>query len=378
MYDAAVVGLGAMGSAALYSLAKRDLSVVGIEQYELGHELGSSHGHTRIIRSVYNEGGIYLPLVKYAYREWERIEAESGCTFFHRTGGLDISETNGGILESALKVAKASGFEHELLDGQEIEQRFPAFEFRKSVNAVYAPDSGVLESDNASSWMRDQAVKKGAVTKSNTVVTGWRLIGGGYELTTTTGVIKTRKIIISAGAWVTKLVPSLRAYLLPERQVVGWLEPDISHTQLPVFVYETSSKGRYYCQPPIGEKGLKIGLLNHRGQRGEAYIQNIGVESEDEGLLNDGVQRCLKVAPRKFTNLSECRFTMSPDGHFFIDALAGNPDLILLSPCSGHGYKFSPAIGELAALMVSEQALPVDVGPFALNRALKPFNVTAS
>jgi len=155
--DIGIIGLGAMGSVAAWSLSLRGATVLGVDQHPLGHALGSSHGKTRIIRSVYSEGNIYDALVDEAYAGWDRLEREFGQAFLRKTGGLDISVRADGVFQEALAAAEASGKPFEVLEGQAIEQRFPALDLNGRGRAVYNADAGLLDSDAASAWMRSDA-----------------------------------------------------------------------------------------------------------------------------------------------------------------------------------------------------------------------------
>jgi sarcosine oxidase len=370
-YDVCVIGLGAMGTAATLELAARGASVIGLDQFGLGHDLGSSHGETRIIRSVYMEGNIYDPLLKAAYDGWHRFEKASGRKFLHLTGGLDISLVADGAFEAALEAATAGGHDHEILDGQALEARFPLFDLKGKARAVYAPGSGLLDSDAATMAMRTAAKRLGADLRGDFPVAGWTRSGSNFEIDTATGTIQAKKLIIAAGAWTGNLLPALKQVLIPERQVVGWYNvPDTGPQTIPIFQIETEARERFYGFPPHKGKGLKLGLFHHRYQRGRDYIDPKGIDGEDEHRLSEPARHYLRGINPKPQRLMECRFTLAPDDRFLIGPWPDDPDITLLSPCSGHGYKFVPAIGEIAADLAMETEPGIDIGPFSVERVL--------
>lgn len=370
-FDVGIIGLGAMGTAAAYSLARQGVSVAGFEQFAAGHTLGSSHGETRIIRSVYFEGVLYDPLVRAAYAAWAQLEAAAGQTFFHRTGGLDISLKQDGVFEEALAAAMAAGQPFEVLEGLALEQRFPALDLGGAGRAVYAADSGLLDSDTATGWMRDTACQAGARLHFNCAVTGWARTTRGFRLETADGAVEVRKLIIAAGSWAGDILPQLAPILIPERQVVAWYDaPGPDHANLPIFQLETREAERFYGFPPHAGQGLKLGLYHHRRERGASHIAPRGVDEADLALLRAGLDLALPGVSRTPLRAVECRFTLAPEERFLIGHMPGDKDLVVLSPCSGHGYKFMPVIGEIAASLALEQTPDIDISAFSLERSL--------
>lgn len=370
-YDVGIIGLGAMGSAAAWALSLRGARIVGLDQYAPGHALGSSHGKTRIIRSVYSEGNVYDALVREAYAGWSRIAREHGRQFFRRTGGMDISLQPDGIFNDALAAAMASGKAFEVLEGLALEARFPAIDLGGRGRAVYNADAGLLDSDDASAWMREQARARGAVLKGETAVTGWQRTRAGFRLETAQSAYECRKLVLAAGAWTGRILPALAPVCVPERQVIGWYETEgPGFDTLPLFQLETDLRERFYIFPPHKGQGLKAGLYNHRRERGFEHIAPRGVDDTDLDLLARGLALCLPGASRIPVETAECRFTNAPGDRFIMGPMPGDRDLILLSPCSGHGYKFAPAIGEIAADLALETEPNVDLTEFSVERVV--------
>jgi sarcosine oxidase len=371
-YDVCIIGLGAMGSATAWSLSTSGASVIAVDQFAIGHDKGSSHGETRIIRSVYFEGRVYTPLVRAAYAAWERIHKQYGQQFLRITGGLDISLRQDSVFEAALTAAQSGGFSHDVLDHTDLARRFPLLDLPTQARAVWSPDSGLLDSDDATAWMRDEAVNNGADLRGETRVSGWGKTAAGYQIKTKTETITARKLIIAAGAWAAELIPQLAPILTPERQVLCWYGKDdmSAYSDMPIFQYETEDSERYYAFPPHKGAGLKFGLYHHRRQRGAEYIKSSGVELADKAALAAGLDQCLPGLSAHPQRYAECRFTLAPDDRFLIGLMPGDEDMVVLSPCSGHGFKFAPAIGDIAAELALEQEVSVDISGFALERVL--------
>lgn len=372
MRDVIVIGLGAMGSATAWQLARRGASVLGLEQFAEGHDKGSSHGRTRVIRRIYSEGPVYMPLLSRAYALWDTMAAESGETFLVRTGGLDIAPEGAPSLTNATACAEAEGIAHDVLDADSLRARWPEIRVPDGFAAVYAPDSGQLRSDAANRWMRDAARARGADFRFNTPVLGWRRTADHITVETASGPETAKHLVIAAGTWAGTLLPVIDSALIVERQVVGWFAPsdEAELARLPVFQVEPPDSRRYYVLPPLDGSGTKIGLYGHRGERGPDMRTGHAPDAQDEALLRAGLAEWLPSANGPLESLQECRFTRTADDRFIIGKWLEDEAVTLLSPCSGHGYKFAPAIGEAAAQLALGETPGVDLSPFAVARFL--------
>ena len=364
-YDIAVIGLGAMGSAAAWKAAASGASVIALDQFGAGHTNGSSHGETRIIRSVYLEGALYGDLLDRAYALWAQMEAASGETFFRRTGGVDISMRPGGVADGALQAAIECGVEHDVLEGRAIEARWPAFSTDGRAKAVFAPGSGVLMSDRANAWMQAEAAHLGADLEFDRPLRAFSRRRNGFTLETSRGPIGAKKLIIAAGAWTGRLLPRLAPLQIPERQVIAWFAAPADHAGLPIFHVEPESGERFYGMPPDAGGAIKFGLYHHRRERGLDHLAPRGVDEADIDALRAGLAYLPKVSVQPVRSM-ECRFTLAPEGRFLIGPMPEDRDMIVLAPCSGHGYKFAPAIGEAAAALALERDIAIDLARFAL------------
>src|SRR5690242_10681922 len=224
-YDVIVIGLGAMGSSAAYQLAKRGAHVLGIEAFTPAHELGSSGGLTRIIRLAYFEHPSYVPLLKAAWALWPEIEREANDHLLEPTGGLYIGRRGSEVLDGSLLSARTHGLDHELLDAQESRHRFPAIQVDDDMQTLHEPLAGLLFAQRCIAAHLRLAIRRGAELHFEERVTGWKSDGGGVTVTTSKGSYRAQKIVVSAGAWLPKLMPELGIPIVVERNALFWFEP---------------------------------------------------------------------------------------------------------------------------------------------------------
>jgi sarcosine oxidase len=371
-YDVIVAGVGGMGSAAVAELAARGARVLGLERGTIPHEQGSSHGVNRIIRLAYAEDPRYVPLLRRAYERWRSLESRLGERILVITGGLDMGRPDGTVVRGSLASAQAHDLPHELLDAVEIERRWPGFRVPRGLVAVYQPEGGFVLSERAIVGHVRLAREAGADIHEGEPVVGWEASGDGVEVRTAAGSYRTRRLVVSAGAWLGKLIGPLAPLAVPERQVLLWAQttrPELFTPEaLPIFILDVE-EGLFYGFPEYGIPGLKIGRMHHRGQVVDPDDQTrFDIEPEDEAVLRAATARYLPAANGPALTLKSCLFTNTPDEHFIIDALPGAPSVIVVSPCSGHGYKFASVVGEIAADLALEGGTDHDIGMFRIDR----------
>lgn len=370
-YDVIVVGLGGMGSACCWQLARRGLRVLGLDAFGLGHRLGSSHGVNRIIRKPYYENPAYVPLVLRAYDLWRDLEAASGTPILHLTGGIDAGPEDSRTFLGAVEACRLHGLPHEILDTTALRGRFPAFDLPAGTMAVFSPDSGFVLSEVAISTHLCLAESLGATLRRPEPVLGWEPRGGGVTVTTGQGTYEAGALILAAGAWMADLVPGLRPIAVPERQVIGWFQPRQPELfrigRFPVFTMKMP-EGEFYGFPEFGLPGLKIGRHRHRHEATSPQAVDRNVTAADEAMLRDAIDRYLPLAGGRMLHAATCLYTNTPDEDFIIDRLPGRENVVLLSPCSGHGYKFCSVIGELAADLVTKGRTRLDIRFLSLDR----------
>ena len=371
VHDVVVLGVGGMGSAATFHLARRGLSVVAVEQNDLAHDLGSSHGLTRIIRLAYYEDPSYVPLLRRAFALWRDLELESGERLLHITGAIDAGVPGSRVFEGSLESCRVHGLPHEVLTAEEVNRRFPGYRLPAGFRAVFQPDGGFLEPEQCI-----RAFARLSLGLRASVITGQKAIGwsrepGGVIVHLDDREIRARQLVVTAGAWMPKLVPSLAPLLRPERQVVAWFavrdDDEFATDRFPVFVMNTSD-GHFYGFPQFSVPGFKIGKYHHRSEVIDPDDMNRTVSAEDVEVLRDCVRTIFPTADGAVLRSSTCIFTNTPDEHFIIDRLPEAPEVLVVSACSGHGFKFCSVIGEVVADLVTGGSTRHDLSLFRLQR----------
>ena len=369
-FDAIVCGLGVMGSAALCELARRGVRALGIERFAPGHAHGSSHGATRIIRLAYWEHPSYVPLVRRAFELWRALEAATGCRILHPTGVVEIGAPSGPLVRGSCASAHLHDLRHEVLAAQDLMQRFPAFEAPKHFVGVVQPDGGFLEAEPAVAALLTLAEQMGAEMRFGQRVRVLDSKSGGVTVITDDETIEADTVIVTAGAWTGSLLPQLGSLLRATRQVVGWFTPRerslVTDGRFPVFLIE-SERGLHYGFPPHGA-GIKAAVHHHHNETVDLESYDRTISAGDETLIRAGLAEFLPAANGPLVAAQTCLYTMTPDGDFVIDRLPDAPRVMVASPCSGHGFKFAPAIGEILADLVTEGATRHDITRFSLRR----------
>lgn len=366
-----VLGVGGMGSAAAWQLAKRGRRVRAFEQFEPGHDRGSSHGLSRIIRLAYFEHPSYVPLLRRAFELWREIETASGDALLHVSGALDIGRADSRVITGSLHSCRLHALRHDLLGSAEVRRRFPGYHLPDEFQAVFQPDGGFLEPERCIRAFVAEARRHGATIESGRAVGGWTRSGGEVILEVGGEEVRASQLVICAGAWTPSLVPGLAPLLRAERQVVGWFgvrhAPAFTPDRFPVFVMEDPD-GTWYGFPEHGVPGFKIGKYHHRAEPADPDAMDRRVSLEDEAVLRACVRRVFPDADGPLVRASACLFTNTPDEHFIVDRLPGAPEVLVVSACSGHGFKFCPVIGEIVADLVTRDETAHDIGLFRLDR----------
>jgi sarcosine oxidase len=381
-YDAIVIGMGSMGSATAYQLARRGLRVLGLEQFNIGHDLGSAHGVNRIIRLAYAESPIYVPLLRRAYTLWRELEDASGERILFITGGIDAGPAKGKIVQGSLRSCLQHGLEHEVLDAQELQRRFPGFRLPKNMQAVYQPDGGFLLSERAILAYITAAQTLGAEIHALEPVQHWDIRRNLVLVQTANGRYRAARLVITAGAWASKLVPYLHARKLarPERQVLLWAQPHKPELfqlgAFPIFnmeAFEDGERSHFYGFPVYGIPGFKIGKYHHLGGRADPDRMDRQCHPEDEAVLRAALRRYFPDANGPTMAMKTCLFTNSSDEHFVLDVHPGLPQVSIAAGFSGHGFKFASVVGEIMAALAMHGSSPllegIDLFSITRNRA---------
>jgi sarcosine oxidase len=374
-YDVIIVGVGGMGSAAAWQLARRGQKVLGLERYDIPHANGSSHGVSRIIRLPYYEDPAYVPLLHRAMELWREAEAASGRELMVTTGSIDAGPEDDPLFQGALASARLHDLTHEILTGAQVNERFPGYNLPAAHRALLQPQGGLIASERAIVAHVELAQSLGAAINAREAVIRWETDPGGEGVTVVThkGSYRGKKLVLTAGAWMAELAPELARLAVPERQVLAWLQPHrpewFGPRRFPVFNLQVA-EGRYYGLPIYDVPGFKFGRYHHRNETGAADRMRREVDQEDERLLREFGERYFPDGSGATMGLRACMFTNTPDEHFVIDRHPDYAQVVLASPCSGHGYKFCSVIGEiLADLATGDGAASQDIGFLRLNRA---------
>jgi sarcosine oxidase len=372
-YDVAVLGLGAMGSAAAFALATRGLRVVAYDRLAPPHTLGSSHGHTRIIREAYYEHPLYVPLVRRAYELWQDLERTSGRQLFRQTGGVWVGPPDGALVRGAIDSARMHGIAHEVLDATELSRRFPAYRARPHWVAVHEQRAGMLSPEDCIAAHIELAQRAGATIHLNEPVEEWRVGANGVSVKTARRNDEAAHLVVAAGAWLPQL-ERLLDVTLPleiERQMSHWFDPAdagdhrFDPERCPVGLWETDGGELFLTMPDEGH-GVKCGM-HHSGSSTSPETVNRVVSDEENAAAGQLLGEVMPGAAGRLRDARVCLYTNTPDAHFIIDRLSGGR-VVLLSPCSGHGFKFASAIGEVAADLVVDGRSRFDLTPFSLAR----------
>lgn len=382
--DIVVVGLGAVGSAALYQSAKLGAKVVGIDRFTPPHDLGSSHGETRITRQAIGEGREFVPLVLRSNEIWEELEAASGRSLLTRNGGLVLATAglsgshhgSSSFLQDTINAAQDFGIPHEQLSTNEIRYRFPQFRVTADERGYFEPGAGFLRPEACVEMQIMQARELGAKVFTSERVIELKQTAGGVEITTDRAKYETPRVILTSGPWIAKFLqleyaPHFRVY----RQTLCWFALEhnaerYSPRHFPVFIWITGARVQdmLYGFPAISghDGGLKIAT--------ECYENTVDPDAVPRDVETESVAEMHKhyIAPRlpdvsdRCLRTATCLYTVTPDARFVIDYADEGRRILFASACSGHGFKHSPAVGEALAQIALGSPTQVDLSPFAM------------
>lgn len=373
-YDAVVFGLGGMGSAAMYHLAKRGAKVLGIERHGIAHDRGSSHGDTRVIRKAYFEHPDYVPLLDRAYTLWEELQAECDEPLLVKSGAVLAGKPDSDTIRGLERCYREHALPHERLDAAQARLRYPAFHFPDGHVVFVDPSGGYLFVERCIEQHLEMAERHGATVSIHEEVTAWKADDNGVTITTDKRVIEAGALVVTAGAWTSDALDDLGVPLTVLRKVQLWYDsPNIaaySGSDFPVF-YVESDRGSMYGFPAVSEFGMKIAEHTGGSPVADPDAVNRGLEAEDEHAILEFLRETFPEMEPKRTRFSVCMYTMSPDEHFIVDRHPRHPNVALGAGFSGHGFKFASVIGEILAQLVLDKETPHPIGFLGLNRFQK-------
>ncbi len=374
IYDVAVIGVGGMGSAACYHLAKAGKSVVGIDQFSIPNTRGSSHGSTRILRLGLHESAKYVPMVLRAAQLWDDLGAECGQSIFHRSGSLDVSLPEKPIFSGSLNACLRCDIAHEVLDGAELHRRHPALHPEPGMMAVYQPGSGFVIPEMAISAHVNLAIAAGAEIHGHERMHEWEKHEGSYRITTTHGQYRALHLVITAGAWIGKVLHAAAVPVAAERCVLGWFStgPNSAHfaeEKLPVWIVDSEELGHFYGFPAHGIPGFKLGRLREVPSPAvDPDLPRREVDRADEEDMRSFVREIFPGANGPVLSMESCFFENTPDRSPIIDRIPGEDSAWVVGGFSGHGFKYSSAVGEVVRDLIVRGESAFDLAPFRLSR----------
>lgn len=375
-FNVIVIGVGSMGSAACYYLAKRGHSVLGIEQFDTPHQRGSHAGQSRIIRKAYFEHSDYVPLLERAYGNWKAFERETGSQFYYGTGIVYFGKPENENIQGIRKAAVLHNIHIENLHREEVAKKFPLFEVPENFDTIFEPDAGFVTPERAIEAYVRESEKLGALIVRKSPVTRWTLEGDKIRVSAMPGDYTADKLVITTGAWASRLLPQIAVPLNVTRQLLAWVAPRdtraFSLENFPCWFVEDPDLGTFYGFPslPHGPVGLKL-AHHHPGVPSEADAIDDPIPKSEEAKLQHFLEKYLPSAGDHIVHTKHCLYTYSPDSHFIIDHLPGYDKKVSIA-CgfSGHGFKFVPVVGEVLADLAMHGRTDLPVGFLGLRRLL--------
>lgn len=375
-YDVIVAGLGAMGSATAFHLAGRNgLRVLGLDRHHPPHTLGSTHGGTRIIRETSFEHPRYVPLVQRAYECWRRMEAATGRSLLTITGGVFIGAADGPFVAKSKESADVHGVPYEVLSPAEIRKRFPAFRPDENTVGFFEPRAGILGPEVCVQACLDHARAGGVDLKFDEPVVRWEASGQGVTVTTPRGRYRAAKLLLAAGPWMLDTLSRIGVPVTAERIVMHWFAPagnaaEFAAARCPLALWEFGPNAAFASFPI--EAGEVKTTIHHGGEPTTADTVRRDVGAGEVAAMRKMLKRFLPGANGAHRRSAVCLYTNVAGGDFLIDAHPQYRQVLLASPCSGFGFKFASAIGELLAALLAEGKTEWDLRPFGIARLISP------
>jgi sarcosine oxidase len=362
-----VLGLGIAGSSIAATLASRGFHVTAIEQFSPLHERGSSHGDTRIYRRVPHEGEVYVQMAAASYDGWKTWNQQAGEALFLECGSIDAGPGSSPMVQSAERLCAQYDQPYTVMRGDSFNRRHPHFALPSGWRVVYQPKSGIVRPDATRSFLHARARESGAKLIFNTPVLGIDYSPNAVTVATAEQTYQCDYLIVAAGSWLTRLLPELGLSLRTERRVLAWHQSlaheDLTDGRLPAFVLDAG--GGWYGMPTPGGR-IKIGHDKHLQQQVDPTQPSIAPNAEDAVWLA-GIMPFLRGFAPQPDEMKPCIYTITGDHNFIIDHHPAHANVLLFSCCSGHGFKFAPVYGEIAADMLAGNPRP-DLASLRMSR----------
>ena len=360
VYDAIVLGVGSMGSATCYYLARQGYNVLGLEQFDIPHELGSHAGQSRIIRKAYFEHPDYVPLLERAYQNWKSLEEETGEQLYFKTGLLYFGKADHALIKGLRESAVKYSIRVDNMSEQEQTQHFPQFNIPSGYERLIEPDAGFITPERSVLLYTQRALRAGATIRTKERTLEWKKSGSTVTVKTNKGTYQCKKLIMTAGPWAGKMVPNLSGNLKVTRQMIAWVKPkNWSKFELGNFpcwtIADHEKPGIFYGFPLLsvaqfgGPIGLKLAHHFHGAASDPDTISRTPTPADEEIL----VYALNKFMPDGYESthvMKTCMYTNTPDENFILDFVPGyEKDVVVATGFSGHGFKFASVVGEIMA-----------------------------
>lgn len=378
VHDVIVIGLGVMGASALWRASQKCTKALGIDAAGPTHCYGSSHGESRIFRRAYWEGEQYLPLLNHADFLWHELAQSTDKKILFRTGGIFIGPKSSSVVDGSIKTANRGGIDHEVLTSSKIRGFLPAFNVHDGMHAVYEPGAYAISARDSRLEMMNEAVRHGARIEFGDNVVCLENHEAGVRATTKRGCTHYAKsVIVTTGPWMTNnLMKELTEHLEPRQVPIYWFSPKVNSERyflkenLPVFLYEFENGDILYGAPSISssEPGVKIGFHNRQQTPANADWKNTPIQQKHITEISEAITSIFPKLESLPTHVKNCFYTMSTDESFLIGKSKTLKKAYFASACSGHGYKFAPAIGDALANMAVGQKPCFSLSAFSVDR----------
>jgi sarcosine oxidase len=378
MFDAIVVGLGAMGSAAAYQLSQRGRKVLGLEAFTPAHDKGSSHGSSRIIRQAYFEDPSYVPLLLRAYELWERLQADTRSDLLHLTGGLMIGPPQSDVVSGSVRSAQEYALEHEILDAAQVRRRFSQFVLSPDEIALYESKAGYLRPEECIRQSLAQASKYGAQLHFEEPMTSWtaQSSGDGVTVTTSHGTYHAKHLILSTGAWAPQILAPLGLPIAAYRRVMFWFDPiggvdAFLPERFPIYLWQPKDTVTFYGFPASDgcNHGVKVAIHNGDEMCTPDSIDR-NIREDDESAMRSVIAGRIPTLNGPLIEARTCMYTMTPDEHFIIELHPDYPQVSIAAGFSGHGFKFASVVGEILAGLAMDGQTDHNIALFSNRRFL--------
>jgi sarcosine oxidase len=377
LFDFIVIGVGGVGSAALYHLASRGARVLGIDRFAPGHDRGSSHGRTRIIRQAYYEHPDYVPLLFRAYELWELLGQRVGRPLLHEIGLLQAGPPESEVLAGVRRSARQHGLAIDELSTGQLESRFPGFRVPGGWAGVFERKAGYLDVEDCVVAHVEEAKRAGAELQTGVAVHGWRDAGDCFEVQTDGAKFRARGLVVAAGAWAARLIERIPLGLVVRRKMQYWYPagpPYQAAHRCPAFLFDTPA-GIFYGLPQVEAEaaGAELGGLKvaeHTGGQTVADPLTVdrGFDPADNRRVEDFLAAFLPAVERSLLRYSVCMYTISADEHFIVDRHPSDPRIVFAAGLSGHGFKFTGVLGEALADLAIHGKTELPIGFLSLER----------